>query len=417
MLTRLTRKYLKRPDLLRKFSLLNNPFDDSNYKFTHNLEFLDEIGQLELFRVIDLNGKVLNKELDGKVNKDLLRNVYKKMIEMEMIDEIMLKAQRQGRISFYISSFGETGTTIGVPAGLEEEDIIFTQYREQGTFLYRGFTIDEMTAECAGTANDAHEHGRRAPVCFTASALNIQCVSPPLATQLPQASGMGYGMRISGEDRITAVYAGDGTSSEGDFHAAMNFAATLESQTLFVIRNNGYAISTPTTDQYHTDGIAGRGLAYGMKTIRVDGNDALAVIQATQYAREYIVKERKPVFMECMTYRISDHSTSDYSPMYRKLDELESWKENNDPIARLGKYLRLKGWSELDDKGVIMMKRKVKKEVIESLKMQGEAKKPAVDFLFEDVYDELPQHLLEQRDLLRDVINEYPDLLDVSNYE
>lgn len=416
MLSRLSNQLLKKSNKAY-FSLLNNPFDDSNYKFTHNLKFLEDLGTLDTFRIIGLNGEILNKNLDDKLDKELLLKVFEVMVRTEAIDEIMLKAQRQGKISFYISSFGETATTVGVPAGLKPEDVIFTQYREQGTFFYRGFSLAEMTAQCSGSTEDTHEHGRRAPVCYSASRLNIQCVSPPLATQIPQASGMGYGFALGKEDRICVGYTGDGAASEGDFHAALNFAATLGSQTLFVARNNRYAISTPSTDQYHTDCLSTRGLGYGMKTIKVDGNDALAVIQATEYAREYILRETAPVFMECMTYRISDHSTSDYSPLYRQLDEISSWKKNNDPISRLAKYLRLKGWLHLDDKGIEDMRAKIEKEVIEAVNYQSNIKRPHIDWLFEDVYDRVMPHLEEQRALLHEVVEKYPDLIDVSRYD
>ena len=151
------------------------------------------------------------------------------------------------------------------------------------------------------------------PVHYGSKALNICTVSSPLATQIPQAAGSGYQMRIKGEDRIAITYFGEGSASEGDFHAGMNFASTLRSQTLFYCRNNMYAISTPIDDQYAGDGIAIRGIAYGMPTIRVDGNDIFAVHAATKKARELIIKDKKPVLIEAISYRVGDHSTSDFS--------------------------------------------------------------------------------------------------------
>jgi 2-oxoisovalerate dehydrogenase E1 component alpha subunit len=142
------------------------------------------------------------------------------------------------------------------------------------------------------------------PVHYGKKSLNYVTVSSPLATQIPQASGAGYSFRVRGEDRVAMTYFGDGAASEGDFHSAMNFAATLNSQTLFYCRNNQYAISTPVDDQYAGDGIAIRGLAYGMKTIRVDGNDIFAVHNAVKKAREIIVEEKKPVLVEAISYRV-----------------------------------------------------------------------------------------------------------------
>jgi 2-oxoisovalerate dehydrogenase E1 component alpha subunit len=149
------------------------------------------------------------------------------------------------------------------------------------------------------------------PIHYGSKEHNIVTVSSPLCTQVPQASGAGYQYRIKGQDRIAVTYFGDGSASEGDFHSALNFAATLRSQTLFYCRNNMYAISTPVDDQYAGDGIAVRGVAYGMPSIRVDGNDLFAIYAATKAAREIIIKEQRPVLIEAISYRIGDHSTSD----------------------------------------------------------------------------------------------------------
>lgn len=224
-----------------------------------------------------------------------------------------------------------------------------------------------MIAQCSGNINDP-AHGRQMPIHYSSKELNMQCVSSPLATQIPQAVGAGYHYRISGQDKVALTYFGEGTTSEGDFHAAMNFAATLKCQTLFACRNNKYAISTPDSDQYATDGIAGRGVAYGMKTIRVDGNDAIAVIKATQMAREYIVREGKPVLIEYMSYRIGDHSTSDFSALYREGGEIESWREKNDPIRRLNSYFKNKGMEPYSPAKVKELRKDILEQVKTSLK-------------------------------------------------
>ena len=177
--------------------------------------------------------------------------------------------------------------------------------------------------------------------------MNICTVSSPLTTQLPQASGAGYKYRINGEDKVAVTYFGEGAASEGDFHPALNFAATLRCQTLFYCRNNMYAISTPIDDQYAGDGIAIRGIAYGMPTLRVDGNDIFAIYAATKQAREMIIRDKRPVLIEAMSYRIGDHSTSDFSAAYRTEEEMKKWKSLIDnfsnPIHRLEKYLLNEG--------------------------------------------------------------------------
>jgi 2-oxoisovalerate dehydrogenase E1 component alpha subunit len=160
------------------------------------------------------------------------------------------------------------------------------------------------------------------PVHYGSKELNICTVSSPLCTQVPQASGAGYQYRIKKQDRIAITYFGEGAASEGDFHSALNFAATLRAQTLFFCRNNMYAISTPIDDQYAGDGIAVRGVAYGMPTIRVDGNDIFAIYNACKKAREIIISEKRPALVEAISYRVGDHSTSDFSQRYRDDTEM-----------------------------------------------------------------------------------------------
>lgn len=162
-------------------------------------------------------------------------------------------------------------------------------------------------------------------------------------TQIPQAAGSGYTFRTANDKKVAAVYFGEGAASEGDFPTALNFAATLRCQTLFLCRNNKYAISTPSSDQYISDGVIPRAIAMGIASSRVDGNDALACLHATQEAKKYIIENGKPYFLEFMTYRVGDHSTSDNSKLYREEDERNEWKEKNDPIKRLTMFLKSVG--------------------------------------------------------------------------
>lgn len=233
------------------------------------------------------------------------------------------------------------------------------------------------------------------PVHYGTKDMNIVTVSSPLCTQVPQATGAGYNFRIRGEDRVAVTYFGDGAASEGDFHSAMNFAATLRAQTMFFCRNNMYAISTPIDDQYAGDGIAARGIAYGMHTIRVDGNDLFAVYAATSKAREIIVKEKKPVLIEAISYRVGDHSTSDFSQRYRNDEEMKKWadliKKFGNPIARFEGYLKKRGM--LTDKHTENLRAEAKNAVRDALKEATSTLLPPIDSLFEDVYNEVPKHL------------------------
>lgn len=176
-------------------------------------------------------------------------------------------------------------------------------------------------------------------------------------------------------------------------------------------------IKVTLDEQFNTDGIAARGNAYGMKTIRVDGNDALAVIHATRMAREYIVKEKKPVFLEAMTYRVGDHSTSDYSALYREEDEIDSWRVTNDPIKRLGNYLQAKKAFPYTEETLQALRKEILSEVATSLKKQSSTKLPKADLLFEQVYDKPTENLIQQRDECRKILTAYSEELGANKYE
>jgi 2-oxoisovalerate dehydrogenase E1 component alpha subunit len=235
-----------------------------------------------------------------------------------------------------MTSWGETGTILGIASALSLDDVVFCQYREMGVLYHRGFSVKNITDNCTGNVHD-NVKGRQMPIHFTAKNIGIMSISSPLATQICQAAGYGYGLSMNTSNDIAVVFFGDGAASEGDFYAGINFAQTLGGNTLFVCRNNQYAISTPISENTSGDHLASKAMSFGMKTIRVDGNDALAVYKATQYAKKYIQENNMPVFLECMSYRISDHSTSDHSILYREQSEIDHYKEEFNPILRLGK--------------------------------------------------------------------------------
>jgi 2-oxoisovalerate dehydrogenase E1 component alpha subunit len=216
--------------------------------------------------------------------------------------------------------------------------------------------------------------------------------------------------------RIAVCYFGEGAASEGDFHAALNIAATRSCPVVFICRNNGYAISTPTLEQYRGDGIASRGLGYGIDTIRVDGNDIWAVREVTKRARELALKDGgRPVLIEAMSYRISHHSTSDDSFAYRARVEVEDWKRRDNPITRLRKYLEKKGlWDEDKEKDA---RTRLRKDVLQAFNDAEKEKKPPLRNMFEDVYEEMTPTTKAQMKELRDVIERYPNEYDVSEFE
>lgn len=244
------------------------------------------------------------------------------------------------------------------------------------------------------------------PIHYGSSKYNYFTVSSPIATQLPQAVGAAYSLKMDKKNACAITYFGDGGTSEGDFHAALNFAAVTEAPVIFFCRNNGWAISTPTSEQFRSDGAVIRGQAYGIRSIRVDGNDALAVYSAVQMAREMAVYEARPVLIEALTYRVGHHSTSDDSTKYRPVDEIEHWRSARDPVSRYRKWIERNEW--WCDDAESELRSSVRKELLQAIQVAEREQKPALEELFSDVYDIIPSNLREQEQLLRQTVKKHP---------
>jgi 2-oxoisovalerate dehydrogenase E1 component alpha subunit len=284
--------------------------------------------------------------------------------------------------------------------------MVFSQYREQGVLLWRGFSIQDAMDQCFSNEADLGK-GRQMPVHYGSRDLNFQTISSPLGTQLPQAVGAAYAYKLDKSGSVAVCYFGEGAASEGDFHAALNFSATLEVPIVFFCRNNGYAISTPSREQYRGDGIASRAVGYGIHAIRVDGNDLLAVRAATEEARRIAQTLSKPVLIEAMTYRAGHHSTSDDSTRYRGADEIKEWQDQHDPLDRFRKYMEDRGW--WDDAKEKEVRDRERALVLSCMETAEKRAKPVFSKLFEDVYDDKPAHLLKQEQDMFAHIAKYPD--------
>ncbi|KAG9305942.1 hypothetical protein G9A89_016595 [Geosiphon pyriformis] len=369
-----------------------------NSYFTSKMQFIQSVDAIPTYQVMDKTGQVLDPAQEPQVSQDFATKIYKDMITLNIMDLILYEAQRQGRIGFYITHYGEEAY-IGSAAALDIKDVIFGQYREAGVLLYRGFGLDQFMNQCYSNELD-NGKGRQMPVHYGSKELNFQTISSPLATQIPQAAGAAYALKRAGKKNCVMCYFGEGAASEGDFHAALNLAATMN-------RNNGFAISTPVMEQYKGDGIASRGIGYGIDTIRVDGNDVWGVFNVTRAARQLAVEENRPVLIEAMTYRVGHHSTSDDSSAYRSKTEVENWKRLDNPLVRLRKWLENKGWwSEEKEKNFRV---EIRKEILETFNTAERLQKPSVTELFNDVYDRLTPNLIAQKQELKNLIEKYPN--------
>ena len=368
--------------------------------FTDGAEY-----RIPTFKLLKQDGTLYKSGKAPDLDKGKALRIYRAMVTTRVLDERMLGAQRQGRLSFYMQCTGEEASVIGSTAALDDADMIMAQYREQGTLAYRGFTIDEFMNQLFGNEKD-YGKGRQMPVHYGSSKLNYMTISSPLATQIPQATGYAYGQKMAGDGHCTVVYFGEGAASEGDFHAGLNMAAVHRVPAIFICRNNGYAISTPAVEQFAADGIAPRAFGYKMDVIRVDGNDILAVYQATEAARKLAVEENRPVLIEAMTYRLAAHSSSDDPSGYRSKDEEALWREK-DPILRMYNWLTKKTWwSESEEKE---LQERLRREVLETMKRAQKLPPPPLESLITDVYDEVPPLLNAQFEKLKAHIRKYPD--------
>ncbi|CAN6335738.1 unnamed protein product [Urochloa humidicola] len=381
-------------------------FPGGKVSFVAEMNFLPESHgeRINCYRVLDDNGRTISGSRFQEVSKEVALKMYSEMVTLQIMDNIFYEAQRQGRISFYLTSNGEEAINIASAAALSINDIVLPQYREPGVLLWRGFTLQEFANQCFGNNMD-YGKGRQMPIHYGSNRLNYFTVSSPIATQLPHAVGAAYSLKMDKKDACAITYFGDGGTSEGDFHAALNFAAVMEAPVVFFCRNNGWAISTPTTEQFRSDGVVIRGQAYGIRGIRVDGNDALAVYSAVHAARE-MAMEGRPILVEALTYRVGHHSTSDDSTKYRPIDEIEHWRTARDPISRYRKWVQGNDW--WSDAEESELRSRVRKELLQAIQVAERMPKPPVAELFTDVYDQVPSNLREQERLLRETIMKHP---------
>ena len=319
-------------------------------------------------------------------------------------DERMLRMQRQGRISFYVQSKGEEAVSVAAAMALRPGDMLFPSYRNQGLHMARGRRPAELMCQCLSNSKDMCK-GRQMPVMYHWAQGNIFSVSGNLATQFPQAVGWAMASAIRGEDAVAAAWMGEGSTAEADFHHALTFATVYQAPVVLNVVNNQWAIST---FQGFAGGerrtFAARGPGYGVASLRVDGNDFLAVYATTRWAAERARRGHGPTLLEHVTYRAGAHSTSDDPSRYRPRDEFKSWPLG-DPVERLKQHMIQRGdWSEAKHAALeVEAKQLVDDCWEEALGYGSMTEAPFLDKseLFEDVFKNVPEHLIAQREQSR----------------
>ncbi len=353
---------------------------------------IDLDDQIEYLSILDKDGQ-LDENLDPTLDDDLLRMMHDSMLLTRRFDEQMMNMQRQGRIGTFAPVKGQEAVQVGSCAPLTQDDWVIPSFREAAAFLWRGQdavveTMRDLLLFSAGFYQGS----------ASAHRLNMLPVSIPVSSQIPHAAGIAYAMKYRGSDTLSMVYFGDGATSEGDFHEGLNFAAVFAVPCIFICQNNHWAISIPRKHQTRSVTLAQKALAYGMPGIQVDGNDVLAVYVATREAAARARNGGGPTLIECVTYRISVHTTADDPTRYRDDREVEDWKKR-DPIRRFQKYLAHKGL--LDEGAIEAQEEAVKNRVDDAVRaFETRAKELAGDAqsMFDHLYAELPPYLAEQRD-------------------
>ncbi|HSM92098.1 MAG TPA: thiamine pyrophosphate-dependent enzyme [Anaeromyxobacteraceae bacterium] len=326
-----------------------------------------------------------------------LVRLHRLMLRERLLDERMISLQRQGRIGFYIGSIGEEAAVFGSAAAMEERDWIFPCYREHGAALLRGMPLTTFVCQLLGNAGDP-TLGHQMPCHEAWPAGRFASISSPIATQIPHAVGLALAARLRGDDVVPLVYFGDGATSAEGFHTGLNFAGVLGAPVVLLCRNNGWAISVPVERQTAAETLAQKGLAYGVATERVDGNDLLAVHAATRRARARAAAGGGPTLIEAVTYRLEGHSTSDDPRAYRPDALVEPWRRR-DPLLRLGAYLERRGALTAAGRGALEaeVKAEIQRAIVEA---EAFAARPPVETLFSGVYAE---PLRQQREQLAEL--------------
>ena len=346
---------------------------------------------LGLVRVLRDDGSVL-PGADPKLPVETMLFLYEQMVQVREFDRRMLMLQRQGRIGFYGPILGQEAATVGSTAAMEARDWVFPALREGAAAMMRGLPLGEAINQLIGNGNDRCK-GRQMPCHYTFKEGNYYGMSSVIGTQISHAVGAAMAAKTRGDDVVVLGYMGDGATSANDFHCGMNFAAVYRAPCILFCQNNQWAISVPISKQSASETIAQKGEAYGMPSVRVDGNDILAVYSVTKAAVERARNGEGPTFIEAVTYRRLGHSSSDDPTKYRDESEVKAW-EQKDPVDRFRKFLIARGlW---DDTKETALKERIAKAVNDAIAAAEGVGPPADETLVTDVYAQVTPQLKEQ---------------------
>ncbi|MEF8844432.1 MAG: pyruvate dehydrogenase (acetyl-transferring) E1 component subunit alpha [Bacteroidales bacterium] len=337
----------------------------------------------KLFNVMDDDGKIVNEKWMPDLADDKVLQAYKDMLFARTADLMTVNYQRQGRIYTYPPNHGQEAIAGGIAQIVKEDDWVVPAFRELGLWLAKGATLKDAFLYFMG-----YEDGSKFE-----NAKHLLPISIPIATQMTHAVGVGYAVKYQGKDEVVYTFVGDGGTSEGDFHEALNFAGVWKVPVVFVIQNNHYAISVGVQNQTSSRNLAVKSYAYGIPGIQVDGNDFFAMTSVADYATNYAREGKGPVLIEALTYRKGAHTTSDDPSKYRTKEEEQQWEER-DPLKRLRSYLSAKDlWNDDQEEEINKQYKKEVERQFEEAENYGEY--PLED-VFNYQYSEMPDDLKKQ---------------------
>ena len=329
----------------------------------------------------------VDEALMPALSPDDIKRLHAQMVLTRQFDDRMFKLQRQGRLGTFARVAGQEGAQIGAAFALRPTDWLVPAFRENGALLCRGIGMAQLLQFWGGDERGGKfQHDLRTlPIAI------------PVGTHMLHAVGIGWALKASGEDAAVLTVFGEGATSEGDFSEAMNMAGVFQSPVVFFCQNNQYAISLPFTRQTASPTVAQKALAFGMFGVQVDGNDVFAVYRAVAEALDRARTGREPTLIEALTYRVTDHTTSDDARRYREDEEVAPWRDR-DPIERLARYMRAKGL--IDEAGEAEVLTEADRQVAEAVAAFEAIEPPGPDELFAHVYAEKTSPLLEQESAL-----------------
>ncbi len=341
--------------------------------------------QYETFQILNEDGKVINESAMPNLSDVQLKELMRRMVYTRILDQRCISLNRQGRLGFYAPTAGQEASQLATHFALDKEDFVLPGYRDVPQMIFHGLPLWQAFLFSRG-----HFQGNNIP-----EGVNVLPPQIIIGAQIVQATGVAVGMKKRNKKSVAITYTGDGGSSQGDFYEGMNFAGAFKAPAIFVVQNNGFAISTPVEKQSAAKTIAQRAAGVGIFGIRVDGMDPLAVYAATHYARERAVNGEGPTLIETMTFRYGPHTMAGDDPTRYRTQEIENEWEKKDPLVRYRLFLEKKGlWSEVEEEAVI---EQAKEDIKEAIKKADEAPKQTVTDLMNIMYKEkMPFNLQEQ---------------------